>query len=73
VRVWNLPSHLLNPFHGPKTQLRLFSYVRCPRCGQEEYDPSIKFLGIFPPVAILWLLLAVLLLAVVEAIRDYSR
>ena len=68
-----MPSYLLNPFNGPKTQFKLFSYVRCPRCGVEEFDPSIKFLGIFPPIAIVWLLLAFLLLAVVQAVRDHAQ
>jgi hypothetical protein len=47
VRVWNLPSFLLSPFQGPTTQLKLFSYVRCPRCGHEEYDPQSSFSGSF--------------------------
>jgi hypothetical protein len=71
VRVWNSPGYLFNPFHGPGTQLRLFSYVRCPNCGQEEYEPSIRFLGVFPPKAILWFLFAFLALAVLDAIFDY--
>jgi len=68
VRVWNSPKYLFYPFHGPRTQLKMFSLVRCPNCGHEESDPSIKFLGIFPPIGILWLLLAFLVLAVLEAV-----
>ncbi len=70
VRVWNSPQYLLNPFHGPKKQFTLFSYVRCPNCGHEEYDPSVRFLGVFPPSAILWLFLFFLILAIVQAIHD---
>lgn len=68
TRVWNSPKYLFYPFHGPATQLKLFSYVRCPNCGHEEYDPTIRFLGVFPPVAIVWLLLLFLVIAVIDAI-----
>jgi DNA-directed RNA polymerase subunit RPC12/RpoP len=67
-RVWNSPKYLLYPFHGPGTQIRLFSAVRCPNCGKEEYDPSIRFLGVFPPQAIVWLLLLFLAVAVLDAV-----
>ena len=68
TRVWNSPKYLLYPFHGPRTQIKLFSYVRCPKCGHEEHDPSIRFLGLFPPQAIVWLFLIFLAIAVVDAI-----
>ena len=68
VRVCNSISYLINPFHGPMTQLKLFSYVRCPECGHEEFDPSIKFLWIFPPNSILWFLFGFLILAIIDAI-----
>lgn len=73
VRVSNSPRHLFNSFEGPKRSLELFSYVRCPQCGHEESDPSIKFLGIFPPVAMVWLFAVALLIAVIDAIVDYLR
>ena len=71
VRVWNSPGYLVNPFHGPLTQLKLFSFVRCPHCNNEEYDPSIKFMGIFSPVAIWWLLGLFLLIAVLSSVFSF--
>lgn len=73
VRVWNSPSHLFGPPGSPKRQLELFSYVKCPQCGHEEFDPSIRFLGIFPPVAIVWLFAIALLIAVIDAVVDYLQ
>lgn len=42
--------------------------IGSPNCGHEEYDPTIRFLRLFPPVAIVWLLLLFLAIAVIDAI-----
>lgn len=73
TRTVNSLSYLLYPFHGWQMQYRKFSCVTCPNCGTEESDPSIRFLGLFPPKALLYLFALALLLAVVEAIYESSR
>lgn len=71
IRVVNSLRYLLNPFHGPGTQLSKFTHVRCPRCGTEEHDPSIRFLGLpSPRRAIIGLIVIFLVVGVAEVLID---
>lgn len=62
-RVVNRLSYIVYPFRSAETSLNKFSWVRCPRCRNEERDESIRFLGLFQPrvafIAILALFLFV--------------
>jgi hypothetical protein len=67
-RVWNSPKFLFGSPTGPLAQYRQFTMVRCPGCGLEEKDASVRFLGILPPRAILWFIALALVLAILDAV-----
>jgi DNA-directed RNA polymerase subunit RPC12/RpoP len=70
-RLVNQLSYIVYPFRSAETSMEKFSWVRCPRCGQEERDDSIRFLGLFQPkVAFITLIIVFLLIAVVDAIIE---
>jgi DNA-directed RNA polymerase subunit RPC12/RpoP len=67
-RVANKLSYLLYPFHGPNTTIDKLSYVKCPKCGHEERDESIRFFRYFKPrTALVAILVLFLLIAVIDA------
>jgi hypothetical protein len=72
VRVANSARFLLDPFWGPKAAL--FNFVRCPACGHQEKDESIRFLWFFTPVrGMILLLLLVLAWDIIQTIIDSSK
>lgn len=67
-RVANKLSYLLYPFHGPNTAINKLSYVKCPNCGQEEEDQSIRFFGYFrPKTVIFWIIGFFLIVAIIDS------
>jgi|GEM_PF-5464780 len=70
-RVANKLSYLLYPFHGPNTTINKLSYVKCPNCGQEEEDQSIRFFRYFRPrTALILILILFLLIAIIDSIAN---
>lgn len=73
MRVVNSIRYLLYPFHGWHTQFKKFTQVRCPRCKHEEHDPTIRVFGIFPHKALIYIFVLALILAVVDAIYQWTK
>ncbi|MFS2032749.1 hypothetical protein ACEN8I_01880 [Polaromonas sp. CT11-55] len=70
-RVVNRLGYIVYPFRSAEMSLEKFSWVRCPRCGKEERDESIRFLGLFQPkVAFIVILVVFLLIAIGSAILE---
>ncbi len=68
-RLVNKLHYIFYPFRSAETSLEKFSWVHCPRCGKEERDESIRFLGLFPPrVGIIVMIVVALFVAIVDAI-----